>query len=535
MTSGLEFRPMEGPLTPALNEVASTGDIVSAALRRFPDRVAFRQDGLDMTYRLAEDALARWVAVLHQLGLRAGEGVGLLSPNRPEAWLAQTAPAIAGGRYTALHPLGSLDDHLHACNEAELRFLFVDPAYGERATQLLEKSPVVERVLTFGPSDAGQDINELAARVALNGRLAPGPHGPEDIAYLLYTGGTTGVPKAAMLPERAVSAMAFGTALGWDLPERIRYLAVAPISHAAGMLILPTLMAGGTVVLQRRFDPGAWLSGVASERATLSLLVPTMIYALLDHPDLGAADLSSLETVMYGASPISPSRLAEGIERIGPVFCQLYGQTECAGQGTSLWRAHHDPSDMHRLTSCGTAMPFNRVAILDENGQRMADGTPGEICIQGPSVMQGYWKQPELTALTLEHGWLHTGDIGIRDEDGFYYIVDRKKDMIVSGGFNVFPREIEDILAEHPSVSAVAVIGVPDDRWGEAVKALVVLRPGKQVEVNDLVALVRDRKGPIYAPKSVDFVDSIPVTPVGKADKKVLRAPFWAGRDRRIG
>lgn len=517
-----------------LHAAATTGDIITSVLRRFPDRVAFSQDGVEWTYRKAEDTLARWVAVLLDRGLRPGEGVGLLSPNRAEAWLGQVAPPLAGGRYTALHPLGSLDDHLYACDEAELRFLMVDPAYGERAGQLLEKSDAVEAVFTFGPCDVGENINDLAAAVP-SSRLDRGSHGPDDTCYLLYTGGTTGVPKAAVLSERAIANLALGTALGWDLPGRIRYLAVAPISHAAGMPILPTLMRGGTVVLHRKFDPAAWIETAAAEQITFSLLVPTMIYAILDQPGLDAADLSRLETVMYGASPIAPARLAEGIQRIGPVFCQLYGQTESAGQGTSLWKHQHDPADLRRLTSCGTPMPFTRVAVLDDDSRPVPDGSPGEICLQGRSVMDGYWKQPELTASTLAGGWLHTGDIGVRDEEGFFYLVDRKKDMIVSGGFNVFPREIEDVLCEHPAVSSAAVIGVPDDKWGEAVKALVVLRPDVHVEAEPLIALVREKKGPVYVPKTVEFVDSLPLTPVGKADKKVLRARYWKGHDRQIG
>lgn len=517
-----------------LQATATTGDIITSVMRRFPDRVAFRQDGTEWTYRQAEDTLARWVAVLLDRGLQPGQGVGLLSPNRPEAWFGQVAPALAGGRYTALHPLGSLEDHLYACDEAELRFLMVDPAYGERASQLLEKSGAVEAVFTFGPCDIGENIDDLASSVP-GVRLDRGPHGPDDTCYLLYTGGTTGVPKAAVLSERAIANLAFGTALGWDLPGRIRYLAVAPISHAAGMPILPTLMRGGTVVLHRRFDPAAWIETVPSEQITFSLLVPTMIYAILDQPNLDSADLSCLETVMYGASPIAPARLAEGIERIGPVFCQLYGQTESAGQGTSLWKHQHDPADLERLTSCGTPMPFTRVSVLDEDNQPVPDGSPGEMCLQGLSIMDGYWKQPDLTASTLAGGWLHTGDIGVRDEAGFFYLVDRKKDMIVSGGFNVFPREIEDVLCEHPAVSSAAVIGVPDTKWGEAVKALVVLRPDSHTDADSLIALVREKKGPVYVPKTVDFVDSLPLTAVGKADKKVLRARYWEGHDRRIG
>jgi fatty-acyl-CoA synthase len=273
---------------------------------------------------------------------------------------------------------------------------------------------------------------------------------------------------------------------------------------------------------------------VAADRVTLSLLVPTMIYAVLDHRDLGRTDLSSLQTVMYGASPMSPARMAEALDRLGSVFCQLYGQTECAGLATALWRAEHDRDDPHRLTSCGKPIPGVRVAVLDDAGQPVPADSPGEICVQGAPVMQGYWHQPELTAATLRDGWLRTGDVAVRDERGYLYIVDRKKDMIVSGGFNVFPREVEDVLTGHPAVSNVAVIGVPDAKWGEAVKALVVTRPGATVAAEALIALVRDRKGPVYAPKSVEFVEALPLTPVGKADKKVLRARYWAGQDRQV-
>jgi fatty-acyl-CoA synthase len=184
--------------------------------------------------------------------------------------------------------------------------------------------------------------------------------------------------------------------------------------------------------------------------------------------------------------------------------------------------------------SCGMAMPGARVAVLDDDGHPVDDGGPGEICVQGASVMLGYWNQPELTAAALGHGWLRTGDMAIRDGEGYYYIVDRKKDMIVSGGFNVFPREIEDVIATHPAVSACAVIGVPDPKWGEAVKALVVTRPGAALDEGQIIALVRDKKGPVYAPKSVEALDALPLTPVGKADKKVLRARYWAGHARKV-
>ncbi len=516
-----------------LREGVTYGEIILAALRRFPERVAFRQDSRTLTYAQTADLLARWITVFTQRGLKTGQGVGILSSNRPEVWLGQSASVMAGGRYTALHPLGSLDDHLYACNEAELRFLLVDPAYAERAARLLETSPAVDAVFTFGAAEVGEDLTRLADGVT-PAPLTAGPHGPDDIAWLLYTGGTTGVPKAAMLPERAIAQMMFSVLAGWDLPGEMRYLACAPISHAAGMLTTPTLMRGGTVILQRAFDPGAWLAAVASERVTLALLVPTMIYAVLDHPALARADLSSLQTVMYGASPMAPARMAEALDRIGPVFCQLYGQTECAGLATALWRAEHERDNLHRLTSCGRPIPGVRVAVRDDDGHLVPDGEPGEICVQGPGVMLGYWKQPDLTAAALDDGWLRTGDVAVRDAEGYLYIVDRKKDMIVSGGFNIFPREVEDVLTTHPAVSNVAVIGVPDAKWGEAVKALIVTRPGASVAADEIIRLVRDKKGPVYAPKSVEFLDALPLTPVGKADKKVLRARYWAGQTRNV-
>jgi fatty-acyl-CoA synthase len=518
---------------PAPHEPVRHVDMVLGALRRFPDRVAFRQDGVEWTYRQTSELVARWVSVLCARGLRPGEGVGVLSPNRPEVWLGQTATPMAGGRFTPLHPMGSLDDHRYVCDEAELRFLLVDPAYAERASALAEGCASVEGVFTFGPAAVGEDMSRLAAEAApvpLDG----GPHAAEDIAWLLYTGGTTGAPKAAMLAEYTMAQAMMSVSIGWDLPKEMRYLASAPISHAAGLLVTPTLLAGGTVVLHKAFDPGRWLETVAAERITLSLLVPTMIYAVLDRPELDRTDLTSLETIMYGASAISPTRLAEGIARMGPVFCQLYGQTECLGVATSLWRAEHHAGDLHRLSSCGRPIPGARVAVLDDEGLAAPDGAPGEICVKGASVMQGYWKQPELTAAAFRDGWLRTGDIAVRDEAGLYYIVDRKKDMIVSGGFNVFPREIEDVLARHPCVSNAAVIGVPDDKWGEAVKALVVVRPGESVDPAELIALVREHKGPVYAPKSVELVEQLPMTPVGKPDKKALRARYWQGRERQV-
>jgi fatty-acyl-CoA synthase len=319
----------------------------------------------------------------------------------------------------------------------------------------------------------------------------------------------------------------------WEWPDEVRFLVCTPLSHAGAAFWGPTAQQGGSIVVLPYFHPAKVLEAIEKYKITATMLVPTMLYALLDSPDLDKYDLSSLQTVFYGASAISPTRLAEAIEKFGPIFFQFYGQAESPMTISVLRRGDHDLNKPERLASCGRPVPWLSVALLDEKGNEVPQGEPGEVCVRGPLVMNGYLNKPEQTAEATEFGWLHTGDIARQDEEGFLYIVDRKKDMIVSGGFNVYPREVEDVLSAHPAVSAAAVIGVPDEKWGEAVKAVVVLRDGQSVPVEELQALVKDRKGAVYTPKTVDFADSIPVSPLGKPDKKALRAQYW-GEGRQV-
>jgi fatty-acyl-CoA synthase len=300
-------------------------------------------------------------------------------------------------------------------------------------------------------------------------------------------------------------------------------------------MIVAVMMRSGLFVMSKSFDAQRFFDLVEQHRITTTFLVPTMIYVLLDHPAIATADLSSLQTIIYGASPMSPSRLVEGMKRFGPVFMQLYGQSEAPNCVTVLRRIDHDPEHYpQRLASCGAPIGNLQVRLLDDDGHEVADGEVGEICCRGPLVMAGYWNKPQETAKALRHGWLYTGDLARRDADGFLYIVDRSKDMIITGGFNVFPREIEDVLTRHPAVAAAAVIGVPDDKWGEAVKAVVVLKSGESASAEALIAMVRDAKGAVHAPKSVDFADSLPVTGLGKPDKKALRATYWGATTRAV-
>jgi fatty-acyl-CoA synthase len=320
----------------------------------------------------------------------------------------------------------------------------------------------------------------------------------------------------------------------WQWPQEVRFLVCAPLSHAAAAFTLPVLLKGGSFVVMSGFSPRDWLAAVEEHRITATMIVPAMLYAILDHPDLATRDTSSLETVFYGTAVVSSARMAQAIERFGPVFFQFYGQNEVPMSVTVLRKEEHDVSRPGRLASCGRPVSWVRAALLDNDGKPVPQGQPGEICVQGPLVMLGYYRMPEETAEVMRGGWLHTGDVAREDDDGFWTIIDRKKDMIISGGFNVYPREIEDVLTGHADVSAAAVIGVPDDKWGEAVKAVVVARPGATIDAETLMALVRERKGPVYAPKSVDVVEALPLTPVGKADKVALRERYWAGQDRRV-
>jgi len=455
-----------------------------------------------------------------------------------------------GFRRTSLHPLGSADDHAYVINDAGITTLIVDPMFTERAVALLEKCPGLEQVLTIGPvpeplaepaARNGRQSRDLVAEAAsyeaqpLSARLLP----PDHIVSIAYTGGTTGKPKGVIGTAQTMATMTQVQLAEWEWPQAPRFLMCTPLSHAGAAFFAPTVVKGGSLYVLSRFDPAEVLQTIEEQRITATMLVPSMLYALLDHPDSRTRDLSSLETVYYGASAINPVRLREAIDRFGPIFAQYYGQSEAPMVISYLAKGEHDEK---RLSSCGRPSALLRTVLLGEDGSPVAVGEPGEICVGGPLLAGGYWNLPDETAETFrEDGWLHTGDIAREDEDGFWFIVDRTKDMIVTGGFNVFPREVEDVVAEHPSVAQVGVIGTPDERWGEAVTAIVVLREDAATDeasvatlTAEVQALVKERKGAVQAPKRVVVADSLPLTGLGKPDKKALRAQYWEG-DRAIG
>jgi fatty-acyl-CoA synthase len=509
-------------------------DLLVTALNRNLDKPAVYLGDTVLTAREVRDEMSRYVQAYAAKGIGRGSATSVLSANRPEVLFNMGANQIAGTRSVALHPLGSLEDHAYVLEDAEVETLVIDPTtFSQRAADLLEKVPCLKQVLAFGPTDVGEDLTALAKTFEPQ-RLVPPIVDPEDVTGLSFTGGTTGKPKGVMSTYRGGATMMQIAMTEWDWHEEPRFLIATPLSHAGAAFFMPTLLKGGSVIVLPGFDVPTVLETIEKHRITATMMVPTMIYALLDHPATKDADLSSLETIYYGASAISPSRLKEAIERFGPIFFQFYGQAECPMTITVMRKEEHDPSNLERLASCGRIVPWVNVALMDDDMNEVPDGEPGEICVQSPLTMKGYWKKPEQTAEAFAGGWLHTGDVARKDADGFLYIVDRKKDMIVSGGFNVYPREVEDVISRHPAVAAVGVIGVPDERWGEAVKAVVVLRDGETVDAEELKALVKEAKGAHYTPKSVDFADSLPLSPLGKPDKKALRAQYWGDAQRMV-
>jgi fatty-acyl-CoA synthase len=518
------------------------GHLLVTALARHADAPVLHIDGRALSGRDLADQISTYVAAFAEVGCGTGSPVALLAANRPEVLSIIGAGQLVGLRRTALHPLGSLDDHAHVLADAGIEILVVDtvPSMLERATALLERVDCLRQVLTLGPADLGTDLVALAAKQT-PGPLVASELDPEAVVSITYTGGTTGTPKGVVGTAGSMAAMTQVQLAEWEWPVAPRFLMCTPLSHAGAAFFLPTLMTGGSMVVLPRFEPGEVLHAIERHRITATMLVPSMIYALLDHPDADTVDLSSLETVYYGASAMNPVRLADAIRRWGPVFAQYYGQSECPMVISYLTKADHDLGRPERLASCGRPSAFLRTALLDAEDKPVTVGEPGEICVAGPVLAQGYWNLPEATAETFRDGWLRTGDVARADDDGFWYIVDRTKDMIVTGGFNVFPREIEDVVAEHPAVAQVAVIGVPDEKWGEAVTAVVVLRPGEATDeesaarlTGELRASVKQRKGSVHAPKQVVVVDALPLTGLGKPDKKALRARFWEGRDRAV-
>ncbi len=496
------------------------GDLIAEAIGKWPDRIAFSDEFASISYRDLGLRISQAIQALELLGLQRGDVVAQLSGNRIDMFCIMAAAYIGGFCSVTLHSMAGPVDHAAILDHCRARLVISELAYAEQRVWLQQQCLNVQHWRSHDDADSASCFWQQADQFTPQPLQVQGSN--DDIIRLAYTGGTTGKSKGVMLSNRAMYANAQLWLAGLQWPDGVRCLCSAPLSHGAGSLIFPTLACGGTVVLQRGFHVERWLDAVQTQRINTTFIVPTMLYLLLDHPKTRQTDLSSLEALIYGAAPISPARVRQALGVFGRALVQTYGQTEAPNTILLLNQDDHALGDDERLASAGRPFPGLDVRLLDGSNTPMSQGEIGEICVRGPLLMSGYHDAPQQTAAAIKDGWLHTGDLARQDSQGYFHIVDRQKDMIISGGFNIYPKEIEDVLSAHPDVQASVVIGVPDSKWGEAVKAIVVRR-NDALLAQVLIEFVRARKGSLYAPKSVDFVDAIPLTGLGKPDKKALR------------
>jgi len=509
---------------------ATAPQLYLSALRQDPEKVAIQTDDQCITYYQLECLGWQTVRALQLQGLRAGDTVGLLMSNRPEALIVLLAVQLLGLRYVSLHPMASSEDHKFVLADASADALIIDDHnYRDRATLFADTLP---RILEIDGSTTRPGLMMVAS--SQDDAPMSVPDDPSTCYRLAYTGGTTGRSKGIIHSHRTLTTMVIQMLATYKWPDTPRYLVTTPISHAGGSFIIPTLLKGGTIYLLDKYSPEAFLRVVERCRINLTFLVPTQIYGLLDYPRRGEFDHSSLQLVLYGASPIAPSRLQQAIHAFGLVFGQIYGQSEAPMTISYLSPEDHLDDQPDRLCSCGKIIVGNQVQLLDGNHKPVKIGDIGELCVRSPLIMEEYLNRPEENEKVFAGGWLHTGDMARMDADGYLYLVDRNKDMIISGGFNVYPSEVENCLAQHPHVAASAVIGIPHEKWGEQVTAVVVPRLGAEYSEDELISYVAQNKGALYSPKKVIFVDELPLTAVGKIDKKKLRAQNWMGERRQI-
>lgn len=514
-------------------------DTIDRGVRIAPgEPCLIRPDGtVDMTHAELHRATHQIAAGLIASGVGPGDRVGVLSPNDPRAFAAVIGVMRAGATWVAVNYMSSEGDTSDFLDLTRCSALIYHETLAEKATAITAKVPSVRTTAVIGR--AGPDQLSLDDWLATDSEPVNSIGKSEDVVMLLGTGGTTGRPKGVPITSRQMVQMCLAFSAHMHEPEPPRFLCATPMTHAAGVMAFPVLAEGGAVVVHQGVAAEEIFDSIERNRVSRTFLPPTALYALLGHPDVRNHDYSSLEHFAVGAAPIAPERLAEAVDVFGPVMAQVFGQTEAPMLCTYMpprfiADAVADPQKRHRLTSCGLPSLVARVEIMDDEGNLLGPDERGEIVVRGELVFSGYWENPDATAeATRPGGWHGTGDIGLRDKDGFVYIVDRKKDMIISGGFNVFPSEIEAVIHALGSVNDCAVIGLPDEKWGEIVTAVVEPKAGEIIDPDLVIAACKEKLGSVKAPKRV-FVQELPRSANGKVLKRELRDAFWASAGRAI-
>jgi acyl-CoA synthetase (AMP-forming)/AMP-acid ligase II len=514
-------------------------DLFFLGVRNHPHRLALSGDGGDFTYVETQALSNRIARRLRAAGLGVGHKFAVMSPNTSPALIAMLGGMRAGLAWCNLNMRAAIGDIIHILKAGTCHVVFMHSSAEPMMAEIRAAVPSLREIVCLDAASAhGQSLAAWLGDETddpLDLRL------PDTaLGFQGATGGTTGRSKLTQADNRFVATCiaAWSSCVRFNEPPI--NLAVAPITHAAGFVALSMGQLGGTTVMMERPDLARMINLIAERHVSLLFLPPTLVYMMLAHPALATADTSSLRYLLVGAAPFAPEKVIQAVDRLGPVICQAYGQTESGFPLTfmptqDVAEAVADPARRHRLLSCGQQTNIvEALEIMDDDGRILGPDQQGEVVMRGPTEMHGYLDDDAATAEIKKFGWLHTGDIGRRDADGYFYITDRTRDMIVSGGFNIFPFEVESALMEHASVQDCAVIGVPDEKWGEAVKACVQLKPGSNVGAEELIAFVKEKIGSMKTPKSVDFVFDLPRSPVGKVLKRELRAPYWQGRTRAV-
>jgi fatty-acyl-CoA synthase len=488
----------------------------------------------DLSYRDVQRLTHRVARALQRSGVKPGDKVAVLSGNDAIAFSCVFAISRAGAVWCPINPRNEAAENRFILDAFDCAALIFHSAYAPLVEQMRADLPKLALLVCLDKAMPFASALEAWLEGVSDGSIEIAT--TDDIAMIAGTGGTTGQPKGVMLSGRNLETMSALTLMSYPFEGRPVYLAVAPLTHAAGVLCFPILALGGRVVIMPEADLAEFLDLIARRRITHTFLPPTLIYMLLEHPELAATDRSSLQCFWYGAAPIAAARLEEALVRIGPVMAQLFGQTEAPMMISTMAPKDHFNANgsiaRGRLASAGRAAPLVQVGVMDEAGQLLPAGERGEIVVRGSLVMEGYYKNPTATAEVSRFHWHHTGDIGYLDDENFLFIVDRAKDMIITGGFNVYSIEVEQALLQHPDVMDSAVFGLPDDKWGERVAAVVQLHAGRTLAADEIKAFVKSRIGSVKAPKQVDIWPDLPRSKVGKVLKKEIRARLLAGQGR---
>lgn len=515
-------------------------DYFDNGVKYYPDNVAFidiEEGGASTTYAQAQPVTHKIAAAMHANGYKQGSHIGILAPNSSIAFLTLLGLFRAEAVWLPINPRNAVATNVDLLTRFDGELLFYHTEFENEAREILDAVPGIrEAVCINGDGAVGTSLEAWSNGCPQTHEA--GPAKMDAIFSVFPTGGTTGKSKGVEMTNRNIYTMFQNCYSHFNYHDDTCHLVVAPMTHSAGLIGCMHFARGGTNAIMSKAAPDLICDAIDQYAVTHLFLPPTVVYMMLALPDVRDRDYSSLQHMLVGAAPTSLEKLKEAITVFGPVMTEAFGQSEAPAAITA--KAPWDYMDKEgninerRLASIGRPCINNQVAILDEDGVETAAGVPGEICIRGELVTPGYYKNPEATAEVREHGWHHTGDIGVMDTEGFITIVDRKKDMIISGGFNVFPNEVEQVVSAHPAVQDCAVIGVPDEKWGEAVKAVVQLKAGSDCEEDALITLCKDQLGSVKAPKSIDFIDDLPRSPAGKVLKADLRKTYWEGQGRAV-